>query len=93
VARVEPGKNRYFAENQPSTEMAIHTNWLRAEDVDVIADQIDPNGAIYFKALVKPLVNLIWFAGFVFFAGALVTLWPDPREQRRLAARYALGEA
>jgi cytochrome c-type biogenesis protein CcmF len=92
VARAEPGKNRYFVE-QPSTEMAIHTDWLRAEDVDVIADQIDPSGAIYFKALVKPLVNLIWLAGLVFFAGALVTLWPDPREQRRLAARYALAEA
>jgi cytochrome c-type biogenesis protein CcmF len=93
VARVEPGKNRYFAEEQVSNEMAIHTDCLRAEDVDVIADQIDPSGAIYFKALVKPLVNLIWLAGIVFFAGALVTLWPDPREQRRLAARYALAEA
>ena len=43
--------------------MAIHTDWLRAEDVDVIADQITPGGAIYFKVLVKPLVNLIWLAG------------------------------
>ena len=66
VARVEPGKNHYFAEQQVSNEMAIHTNWLRAEDVDVIADQIDADGAIYFKVLVKPLVNLIWLAGFVF---------------------------
>jgi hypothetical protein len=38
-------------------------------------------------------VNLIWLAGVVFFAGALVALWPDPREQRRLATRYALAEA
>ena len=93
VARVQPGKNRYFAEQQVSNEMAIHTDWLRAEDVDVIADQINPGGAIYFKVLVKPLVNLIWVAGFVFLAGALVALWPDAREQRRLATRYALAEA
>src|SRR6476620_2923523 len=92
VARVEPGKNDYFAEKQVSNEMAIHTNWLRAEDVDVIADQITPGGAIYFKALVKPLVNLIWLAGLVFLLGSLVTLWPDPREERRLAARYALAQ-
>ena len=92
VARVEPGKNNYFAEKQVSNEMAIHTNWLRAEDVDVIADQITPGGAIYFKALVKPLVNLIWLAGLVFLLGSLVTLWPDPREERRLAARYALAQ-
>jgi len=93
VARVQPGKNQYFAEQQGSNEMAIHTDWLRAEDVDVIADEITPGGAIYFKALVKPLVNLIWLAGLVFLAGALVALWPDAREQRRLAARYALAEA
>ena len=91
VARVEPGKNTYFAEKQVSNEMAIHTNWLRAEDVDVIADQITSGGAIYFKVLVKPLVNLIWLAGLVFLLGSLVTLWPDPREERRLAARYALA--
>jgi cytochrome c-type biogenesis protein CcmF len=91
VARVEPGKNDYFAEQQVSNEMAIHTDWLRAEDVDVIADQIEPGGAIYFKALVKPLVNLIWLAGVVFLCGSLITLWPDPREERRLAARYALA--
>jgi cytochrome c-type biogenesis protein CcmF len=93
LARVEPGKNRYFAEEQVSNEMAIYTDWLRAEDVDVIADQIGPGGAIYFRVLVKPLVNLIWLAGFVFLAGSLVALWPDPREQRRLAARYALADA
>jgi cytochrome c-type biogenesis protein CcmF len=92
VARVEPGKNTYFAEKQVSNEMAIHTNWLRAEDVDVIADQITPGGAIYFKAFVKPLVNLIWVAGLVFLLGSLITLWPDPREERRLAARYALAQ-
>jgi cytochrome c-type biogenesis protein CcmF len=92
VARVDPGKNNYFAEQQVSNEMAIHTDWLRAEDVDVITDQIDPSGAIYFRAFVKPLVNLIWLAGIVFLTGSLVALWPDPREQRRLAARYALAQ-
>jgi cytochrome c-type biogenesis protein CcmF len=89
VARLNPGKNRYFAEQQVSNEMAIHTNWLRAEDVDVIADQVNPDGSVYFKVLVKPLINLIWFAGFVFLGGALIALWPDAREERRLAARYA----
>jgi cytochrome c-type biogenesis protein CcmF len=93
VARVFPGKNRYFAEQQVSNEMAIHTDWLRAEDLDVIADQIDANGTIYFKALVKPLVNLLWVAGVVFLLGAFITFWPDGREARRLAARYALPGA
>jgi cytochrome c-type biogenesis protein CcmF len=90
VGRIEPGKNHYVAENQPSNEMAVYTDWLRAEDVDVIADHINADGTIFFKVLVKPLVNLIWLAGFVFLLGSIVAMWPDPREHRRLAARYAL---
>ena len=54
----------------------------------MIADQVNPDGSVYFKVLVKPLVNLIWLAGFVFVVGSLITLWPDAREERRLAARY-----
>jgi cytochrome c biogenesis factor len=88
VSRLQPGKNRYAAEQQVSSEMAIYTSWLRAEDVDVIADQVNADGSVYFKVLVKPLVNLIWVAGFVFFAGAVIALWPDARESRRFAQRY-----
>jgi len=92
VGTVEPGKNRYIAENQVSNEMAIHSDWLRAEDVDLIADQVNNDGSIYLKVLVKPLVNLIWLAGIVFVAGAVIALWPDAREERRLAARYSRAE-
>jgi cytochrome c-type biogenesis protein CcmF len=93
VATAYPGKNHYFAERQVSNEMAIHTDWLRAEDVDLIADQINRDGSIYLKVLVKPLVNLIWLAGLVFLAGAVIALWPDAREERRLAERYGRAEA
>ena len=45
------------------------------------------------KALVNPLVNLIWLAGLVFLTGSLIALWPDPAEERRLLERYALAPA
>ena len=93
VATVYPGKNRYFAERQVSNEMAIHTDWLRAEDVDLIADQVNRDGSVYFKVLVKPLVNLIWLAGLVFLVGSVIALWPDAREERRLAERYRRAQA
>jgi cytochrome c-type biogenesis protein CcmF len=83
------GKNRYFAEQQTSNEVAIRSDWLRAEDLFVIADQFNADGSVFLKVLVNPLVNLIWLAGLVFVAGSLVTMWPDPREQRRLARRFA----
>ena len=89
---LEPGKNRYpLGQQQPlfSTEVAVRTNWLRAEDLYVVADTINADGSVFLKAYVKPLVNLIWIAGFVFLGGSLIALWPDARESRRLVARYA----
>ena len=48
---------------------------------------------LQLRVFVKPLVNLIWLAGFVFLLGSVVAMWPDAREQRRLAVRYAPARA
>ena len=47
------------------------------------------DGTVFLKVIVNPLVNLIWLAGLVFVGGSLITMWPDAREQRRLARRFA----
>jgi cytochrome c-type biogenesis protein CcmF len=95
VGTIMAGKNSYFAEQQTSNEVAIHRDWLRAEDLFVIGDEFKFKkgtvDSVYLKVLVKPLVNLVWLAGFVFLLGSLITLWPDAREQRRLAARAEPG--
>jgi cytochrome c-type biogenesis protein CcmF len=88
VGTLEAGKNSYPAEQQTSNEVGIRTDYLTGEDLFVITDQINPNGTVAFKVLVKPLVNLIWLAGLVFLIGSLVALWPSAVEQRRLADRY-----
>ncbi|HYM63313.1 MAG TPA: heme lyase CcmF/NrfE family subunit, partial [Gaiellaceae bacterium] len=93
VGTLAAGKNRYFAEQQTSNEVAIRSDLLRAEDLFVIADQFNPDGSVYLKVLVNPLVNLIWLAGVVFLLGSLIAMWPDAREQRRLAGRFAEAEA
>ena len=89
LGTVEAGKNAYTAERQVSNEVGIRSDLVTGEDLFVIAEQINPNGTVYFRIFVKPLVNLIWLAGLVFLLGSLITLWPDAREQRRLALRYA----
>jgi cytochrome c-type biogenesis protein CcmF len=90
VGTVKAGKNAYTAPaGQVSNEVGIRTNYLTGEDLFVIAEQIDKDGTVYFRVFVKPLVNLIWLAGLVFLLGSLITLWPDAREERRLAVRYA----
>jgi cytochrome c-type biogenesis protein CcmF len=83
------GKNRYPAEGQVSNEVAIHSDWLRAQDLFVIGDQFNKDGSVVLKVLVNPLVDLVWLAGIVFLLGSLIAMWPDPREQRRLARRAA----
>src|SRR6059058_5417906 len=86
--RLRPGKNEYFAEDQVSNEVSIRHDLLTGADLFLIADQVNANGSVDLKALEKPLVNLIWIAGFVFVGGSLIALWPDAREERRLAERY-----
>jgi cytochrome c-type biogenesis protein CcmF len=91
VGTLLAGKNAYFAEDQRSNEVAIKTDWLRAQDLFVIGDEFKKDGSVYLKVLVKPLVDLIWIAGFVFLLGSVITLWPDAREQRRLATNAEPG--
>jgi len=93
VGVMAPGKNEYLAEQQVSNEMAIRTDFLRAEDLNLILDQPNEDGSIFLKMVVKPLVNLIWLAGFIFVLGSVITLWPDAREQRRLVERYQSARA
>ncbi|MFL5932473.1 MAG: heme lyase CcmF/NrfE family subunit [Gaiellaceae bacterium] len=83
------GKNSYPVEQQVSNEVGIRTDWLRAEDLFLIGEQFNGDGSVVLKALVNPLVDLIWLAGFVFLLGSLIAMWPDEREQRRLARRGA----
>jgi len=87
LGTLQAGKNAYTIEQQVSNEVGIRSDRLTGEDLFVIAEQIDPDGSVYFRVFVKPLVNLIWIAGLVFLVGSLITLWPDRREQRRLVAR------
>jgi cytochrome c-type biogenesis protein CcmF len=84
------GRNRYFSEREtPSNEVAIRTDWLRAEDLMIQGQQFNADGTVDAKIIVNPLVNLIWLAGLVFLLGSTVTMWPDAREHARLARRVA----
>jgi cytochrome c-type biogenesis protein CcmF len=90
VTTLYPGKNSYPVEQQVSNEVSIYHDPRNLGDLFTIADQIDPKShTLFLKVLVKPLVNLVWGAGFLFVFGALVAMWPDAVEQRRLADRYA----
>jgi cytochrome c-type biogenesis protein CcmF len=91
IATVQPGENLYPIEG-PANEASVYHDPRTLGDVFTTA-QIAKGNVIDLKVLTKPLVNLIWAAGFLFVFGALVALWPDAVEQRRLAERYAAAAA
>jgi len=89
LGSLDPGQRAYPAEGQTSNEVAIRTDWRTGEDLFLILDAARPDGTVKLKALINPMVNLIWIAALVFVIGAAVAAWPDGREARRLARRYA----
>jgi cytochrome c-type biogenesis protein CcmF len=80
-------------DGETDRDVGIKTDWMRAQDLYVIADFQKSSNVVFFNVLVKPLVNLIWVAGIVFLLGSAVALWPDAREQRRLVLRLAPARA
>jgi cytochrome c-type biogenesis protein CcmF len=88
---LSPGMNNYDLEG-PANEASIYHDPRSLGDVFTTAQLLPKsNGKIDLKVYVKPLINLIWAAGFLFVFGALIAMWPDAVEQRRLEARYAAG--
>jgi cytochrome c-type biogenesis protein CcmF len=78
VGIVSPEKSLYFGQNQPTTDVAIHTNFK--EDLYVILAGYEKNLAT-FKVLVNPLVVWIWIGGGIMVLGTLFVVWPVRRRK------------
>jgi cytochrome c-type biogenesis protein CcmF len=85
---LEPGLREYTT-GQVGNEVDIRSSLLTGTDLYSILQAPGQNGnGVSVKVLVNPAVGLVWLAGVVFALGALITIWPDPREARQLARRY-----
>jgi cytochrome c-type biogenesis protein CcmF len=86
---LDPGQ-RVYDTQQVGNEVDIRTTYATGTDLYSILQGVDSNGSggVSVKVLVNPAVGLVWLAGIVFALGALITIWPDPREARQLARRY-----
>jgi cytochrome c-type biogenesis protein CcmF len=78
VGIVSPEKSLYHGQNQPTTDVAIHTNFK--EDLYVILAGYDKDFAT-FKVLVNPLVVWLWIGGGIMVLGTIVVVWPDRRKK------------
>lgn len=77
VGVVSPEKSLYRGQDQPTTDVAIHTNYK--EDLYVILAGHE-KGLATFKVLVQPLVVWIWIGGGIMIFGTIVVIWPDRRK-------------
>jgi cytochrome c-type biogenesis protein CcmF len=72
-----PEKRLYFAQNQPTTEVALRTSPL--EDLYVIMAGFEPSKAVTFKVFINPLVFWMWMGGLVVVIGTIIAIWPERR--------------
>jgi len=87
-----PEKRLYFAQNQPTTEVALRTSLF--EDLYVILAGFEPSRIATFKVFVNPLVAWMWMGGLVMVLGTIVAIWPErraPRLDRRQSATVTAG--
>jgi len=83
----------------PSTEVAIHKSFSPlapqrfGEDFYVTPLGVDPfTGQANFRVFVNPLVNFLWFGGFVLVFGSAICVFPDAAERKRLQASMAIED-
>ena len=84
IVMLHPEKRIYFHRNpdperrQPHSELDIYHTMK--QDIYSIFNSVDlENGVAYLKIMINPLVNWVWFGGFIFVLGTLVALWPPKK--------------
>ena len=80
-----PERRFYFAQNQPTTEVALRTSLF--EDLYIILAGFEPSGTATFKVFVNPLVLWLWLGGLVMIIGTLIAVWPEGERSTRTGAR------
>jgi cytochrome c-type biogenesis protein CcmF len=77
LGQLYPRRDFYYDQNQPMTIPGVRSTW--EDDLYVLLVDwlpVSVQGAT-FKVFHNPLVNWLWFGGFVFIFGTLVAAWPD----------------
>jgi cytochrome c-type biogenesis protein CcmF len=93
VGELYPRRDFYYDSQQPMTIPGVRSTW--EDDFYVILVDwlpISSQGAT-FKVFHNPLVNWLWFGGWVFILGTLVAAWPagesEPAGSRLRGKAYA----
>ncbi|MGE3537251.1 MAG: heme lyase CcmF/NrfE family subunit [Candidatus Tectimicrobiota bacterium] len=85
-----PEKRLYFAQNQPTTEVALRTSLL--EDLYIILAGFETSKVATFKVFINPLVSWLWLGGLVIVLGTIIAIWPE-RRPHTIQARSSSQES
>ncbi len=66
-------------EDQPTTEVAILSDWK--EDLYVALTGYNRDGRASFRIMINPLVPWIWIGGYVVGFGVMLAVWPHRRRE------------
>ncbi|MCF7808553.1 MAG: heme lyase CcmF/NrfE family subunit [Candidatus Marinimicrobia bacterium] len=81
ISTLEPEKRYYFASEQPSTEVDIHSTFR--EDVYVVLSGMSNDGErVIVQVYRNPFVKLVWIGAFVLVFGTLFAMVPNLRETK-----------
>ncbi len=77
IQELYPRRDFYYESQRQITIAGLRSTW--EDDLYVILVEWEPVSAesATFKIYHNPLVNWLWFGGFVFILGALVAAWPE----------------
>lgn len=89
INTIYPNKHYYRVQEQPTTEVVLHSTLLH--DLYVVLAQPNEDRSAVYKVYFNPLVNLVWLSGLIIVIGTFVILLPDPRETPRKRPRTGSG--
>ncbi len=90
VGVLSPEKALFRGQEQPTTEVAIHTTLK--EDLYVILAGYGKDWAT-FKVLVNPLVVWLWIGGVIMALGTVIVMLPDRRKRKQSKSKDTRAEA
>jgi cytochrome c-type biogenesis protein CcmF len=86
ITTLRPEKRIYFHRDpnpdrrQPHSELDIHTT-LKGDIYSVFSSIDTDNGIAFFQIMINPLVQFVWYGGYILVLGTLIALWPSKREK------------
>jgi cytochrome c-type biogenesis protein CcmF len=95
IATLQPAISFFERQQQQASDPAIWHDapFFRRDLYVIVQGWTDNFQTVSFRAFVNPLVTLVWVGGFLFLISTLITMFPDPQEQRVRERARVLREA